>query len=151
MLSFKDWLTEAARIRTFRDTPEGTTREIHHTEDIDGNRVKVLFTIRPKRKADVDFTVNDSFMVTDMRDASPRTKEKIVRHVGSVVDDWVGRNKPTELRAAANHPSKDAVYRTFMQRLAAKHGYKSVIADKGGILPSIKITDGPKKVRGKKA
>lgn len=152
MLTFKEWLAEAVKVRLYKkDHPEAkdSLGEIEHRQDIDGNYVKTIFTVKPRRKVDVDFTVNDSFMSRSMSDAAPKTKEKIMRHVSDTIDSWVARNKPRELSMTSNHPDKDAVYRAFMTRLAAKHGYKDVRRDKAGVLPRLTMSDGPSKERKK--
>lgn len=148
MLTFKKWLNEAVRIKRYRDNPFAFG-EIQHVHDIDGNRVKTIFTVKRGRAADVDFTVNDSFSAGEMRNAPPETRAKILDHVKNKVDSWVEKNKPRELSMASNHPDKDAVYRAFMTRLAAKHGYKDIRRDKAGVLPRLTMSDGPSKERKK--
>lgn len=155
MLTFKKWLTEAVKVRLYKPDPgneysdPNTLGEIEHTHDIDGNKVRTIFTVKRRRAVDVDFSVNHSFRANNMKDTPPETRVKILDHVKKKVDSWVEKNKPRELGMASNHPDKDALYKAFMTRLAAKHGYKSVRSSKAGVLPKIVMSDGPQKEKKK--
>lgn len=93
-------------------------KTVHHHSNVMGHDVHVTFTPKDKHTA-IDFMVNHHF---DTNNANASHGQELLKHVHTVINNYIAKKKPKAVSLYPNHPSKNAAYKSYAHMLAKRHG-----------------------------